>query len=91
MEQPETCLVVDLGRTVFMRLARPVGRTQHHLQAPISRVLRALRGMDWEVVEIGYDAAGHLQMHLDRSVGIDTEPRTAVQPRILIDAAGRLC
>jgi hypothetical protein len=91
MEQPETCFVVDLGATVVMTLSRPVGRTQHHIRAPISRVLRVLRGMGWEVVEIGCDATGHLQMHLDHFVAIESGPRTASRPRTLIDAAGRLC
>jgi hypothetical protein len=81
MRQPDTCLVVDLGQTVVMTFVRPVGRTQHHIQAPISRVLRVLRDMDWEVVGIDRDATGRLQTHLDRSVAVESGPRTARHPR----------
>jgi len=91
MEQPDTCLVVDLGHTVVMTLVGPVGRIQHHIRAPISRVLRVLRNMDWEVVDIDCDATGHLQMHLDRSGADESGPQTAFRPRTLIDTAGRLC
>jgi hypothetical protein len=77
VERRETCLIVDLGGTVIMTLSRPVGRTRHHLQGPISRVLHALRDMEWEVVGTGCDSTGHLRVHLNRFAEVDLESRTA--------------
>ena len=90
-EQRESCLIIDFGETVLLTLSRPVGHTRHHLEGPISRVLHALRGMEWQVVGTGRDAAGHLQVHLNRLAESDLESRAASRTRTLIDAAGRLC
>jgi hypothetical protein len=73
MELPETCLVVDLGGTVILTFSRPVGRSRHHIRAPISRVLRVLRDLGWEEAEVGSDAAGRLRMHLYRLAGSSGE------------------
>ncbi len=91
MESRETCLIIDFGDTVIMALTRPAGHTRHHLQGPVSHVLRALRDMEWEVVGTGCDSTGHLRVHLYRFAEVDLESRTASRTRTLIDAAGRPC
>jgi hypothetical protein len=64
---------VDLGETVLITFIRPVGRTHHHLAAPISRVLRVLRDLGWDVAAVGCDANGQLTMGLRRRGGPSEE------------------
>jgi hypothetical protein len=63
-EWPEACDVVDVGDAVIITFTRSMGRTHHHIRAPLTRVLRVLRDMGWVIEDIGRDAAGRLQMQL---------------------------
>ncbi len=87
MDQPGMCTVIDLGDSVLLTVARTVGHSRRRIQAPISRVLRIMRDMGWQVVEIRHDIAGHLCVYLDRfDEDEEPGPQTVSQRRILIEA-----
>jgi hypothetical protein len=65
VDWPRACDVVDIGDAVIITFERPMGRTHHHIQAPISRVLRVLRDMGWIVAGVECDSVGRLCMRLD--------------------------
>lgn len=86
VEQPETCVVMDLGDSVILTLPRAAGRIRRRIDAPISRVLRVMRTMGWRVVETRRDDGGLLRVYLDRYAADESEPQTVSQRRILIGA-----